>query len=106
MRPPDPLEAMRTRRCRGAAQAEKPRDAAGEVAKPEDGPSQQAARTSTVLAYNLVFDNEPQQKAWYDFVTLLKARYPDEETIAARVLKFIHDESMGLAPARQRGSRP
>ena len=57
-----------------------------------------------VIQYNLVFDNEEQQKAWYAFVRALKTAYPQEETNAARIDKFItawNEAKAGEMPAAQ-----
>lgn len=52
-----------------------------------------------VIKYELIFDNEEQQKQWYEFMKGLKGSYPNIDTIAGRVIQFIRDESLGLARA-------
>lgn len=42
-----------------------------------------------VIAYQLVFDNEVQQNAWFGFLRDLKRKYPDLETVAERIHAFI-----------------
>jgi len=42
-----------------------------------------------VISYQLIFDDEDQQDAWFAFVRRLKDMYPNEPTIAARVTKFL-----------------
>lgn len=42
-----------------------------------------------VIQYNIVFDDETQQQAWFAFIKRLKAQYPDAETFGARIANFI-----------------
>jgi len=42
-----------------------------------------------IIQYALIFDNEEQQKRFMSFLRKLKKEYPDEETSAARLDKFI-----------------
>jgi hypothetical protein len=37
-----------------------------------------------VIQFNIVFDDETQQQAWFAFVKRLKLQYPDDETLGAR----------------------
>lgn len=50
-----------------------------------------------VVSYQLVFDDEDQQKKWYEFVRQLKDQYPKVDTIAGRLMQFIRDEALGIA---------
>ena len=45
------------------------------------------------IAYRMVFDDAVQQEAWFKFVAGLKRKYPDMETVAERVVKFIAEGS-------------
>lgn len=52
-----------------------------------DGPK---ARTlAPVIQFNIVFDDEVQQQAWFGFVKRLKLQYPDDETLGQRLAKHI-----------------
>lgn len=44
------------------------------------------------VKYEIIFDNEDQQKRWYDFLGELKGIYPECETIAERIMKYIGNE--------------
>ena len=48
-----------------------------------------------VVQFNIVFDDEPQQERWFQFVRYLKDSYPDTETLGARLAQFIEDNSLG-----------
>lgn len=41
------------------------------------------------IEYTLVFDTEEQQNQWYAWLRELKKKYPDDETIAQRIIKEI-----------------
>lgn len=45
----------------------------------------------TVIQFNIVFDNELQQSVWFDFVRRLKADYPKDETLGARLAHFLNE---------------
>lgn len=42
-----------------------------------------------IIQYSIIFDDEEQQAAWHEYIKALKAKYPEEETIAARLIKDI-----------------
>lgn len=44
---------------------------------------------SPVIQFNIVFDNDAQQQAWFAFVRELKASYPDADTLGERLQLFI-----------------
>lgn len=44
---------------------------------------------SPVIQFNIVFDDEIQQQAWFGFVKRLKLQYPDDETLGGRLSKHI-----------------
>lgn len=46
-----------------------------------------------VISYNLIFDDEQQQHVWFEFLKDLRARYPDDDTIAERIIRFIQEAS-------------
>lgn len=43
------------------------------------------------ITYEIAFDNEEQQKKWYAFIRALREKYPDEETIADRLMLVIDE---------------
>lgn len=66
------------------------RNPAKELINPETDPADTTMR-GLVVSYKLLFDNEPQQKLWFDFVLYLNGTYQDEETIGARLARFVVD---------------
>lgn len=50
-----------------------------------------------VIQYSIIFDNEAQQHAFYDFLRMLKDRYPDTTTVAGRIAE--HIDTVMVAPA-------
>lgn len=44
-----------------------------------------------VISYNIIFDDEQQQHVWFEFLKDLRARYPDDATIAERIVKFVQE---------------
>lgn len=48
------------------------------------------APLQAIIQYNIVFDDEEQQAVWHGFLRMLKDSY-DDETIAARLIRFIHE---------------
>lgn len=44
------------------------------------------------IQYTIIFDNEQQQKAWHNHIKTLKAKYPDMESIAQRLIEDIKDK--------------
>lgn len=38
------------------------------------------------IVYEIAFNNEEEQREWYDFLGALKRKYPDVDTIAERIL--------------------
>ncbi len=47
--------------------------------------------TSFVISYNIIFDDDQQRDAWYDFLKRLKSAYPDLETVGARLGAYLGD---------------
>lgn len=41
------------------------------------------------VQYTIIFDEDQQQKRWFNFLRYLKKRYPDPETLAARLDLFL-----------------
>ena len=41
------------------------------------------------IVYEIGFENEEQQEKWYQFLRDLKAKYPEDETIAARIMRVV-----------------
>jgi ParB-like chromosome segregation protein Spo0J len=62
---------------------------------PDDGagkkPRKAQGDLSPVIQFNIVFDNEQQQEAWFAFVRQLKGKYPDEETLGARLERHLQE---------------
>jgi hypothetical protein len=57
--------------------------------KPGDSVERSAGRTTkAVIQFNIVFDDEMQQESWFSFVRALKAKYPNAETLGARLALF------------------
>ena len=42
-----------------------------------------------IVHYDIIFDNEEQQKIWYDYMKWLRAKYPEAETNAVRLINHI-----------------
>lgn len=57
----------------------------------EDDDTNGAGLGTAVLSYNLVFDDDSQQQAWFRLIRKMKDRYPDLETHGARLAQFIED---------------
>lgn len=60
-------------------------------------PSGPAGRGDPIIAYNLVFDDKPQQEVWFSFIRHLRSHYKGE-TIAERLTIFL-TENVLLAEA-------
>lgn len=65
-----------------------------DVGGEESGPPR---RSSPVIAYNIVFDDEEQQNCWFAFVKALKQVYPNRETIGQRIQSFIIENGLDTA---------
>jgi len=52
----------------------------------EDGPPRPM---KSIIQFNIVFDDEAQQAAWFAFLKRLKIMHPDEETLGARLALFL-----------------
>jgi hypothetical protein len=76
-------------------QAEMPKTDDDDSGESGGGGGGEETNISTTIAYNLVFEDEHQQKIFFDFLRSLKDRYPDDETVAARVIHFISDAISG-----------
>lgn len=42
-----------------------------------------------IIQYNIIFNNEDEQKEWHDYLKYLKQEYPDLETISERIIEEI-----------------
>lgn len=51
-----------------------------------------------IARYDIIFDNEPQLKAWYAFIRKIKPTYPNERTIGGRISRFLEDWDKTTAP--------
>lgn len=47
------------------------------------------------ICYELTFNNEQEQEEWYEFLGLLKRKFPDVDTIAERVLIAVREWTNG-----------
>lgn len=65
----------------------------------QEGPGGSAGLGDPVIAYNIVFDDESQQQAWYGFLKWLRVEYPDLDTLGARLARFIQDNGYGAYSA-------
>jgi hypothetical protein len=78
----------------GAEELEEFLPPAGE--KSGDTGERSAGRTTkAVIQFNIVFDDEMQQESWFSFVRSLKTKYPDAETLGARLALFVARELAG-----------
>ena len=59
------------------------------LAEPPPPPKPTGA-SSSVVSYTLVFEDEEQQKVWYDFMRWLRKQYPEIETNGDRVTEFLN----------------
>jgi len=59
----------------------------------EDSEPTAAQVPNYIIRYELIFENETQQDVWYKLLKTLKLRYPDLETIGARITQFITDNA-------------
>lgn len=57
----------------------------------EDGIKANALKP--VIQFNIMFDDELQQQAWFAFVKRLKLKYPDAETLGARLTLHFEADS-------------
>jgi ParB-like chromosome segregation protein Spo0J len=56
---------------------------------------EQPKEVNYAIQYNLVFESEGQQSTWFGFIKNLKMMFPDEETLGARLRKFIEENKLG-----------
>ena len=69
----------------------------GELLAPDDkgeAPKERSTDLNPVIQFNIVFDDEGQQQQWFSFVRYLKTKYPDDETLGARLTKFIGEQTV------------
>jgi hypothetical protein len=48
-----------------------------------------------VIQFNIIFDDEQQQQRWFAFIRELKTLYPDEDTLGARLDRFLMERPGG-----------
>jgi hypothetical protein len=48
-------------------------------------------KDSMIIQYNIIFNNEQEQKIWQAFLLQLKQKYQDVDTIAERLIMFIEE---------------
>jgi ParB-like chromosome segregation protein Spo0J len=56
-----------------------------------------AGEMSPVIQFNIVFDTEAQQELWFAFVRQLKTKYPNEETLGARLALYLPEIAASAA---------
>jgi hypothetical protein len=61
------------------------------LAKLEKQNSEDSKMADQSPTAQIVFDDEEQQDKWFEFVKWLKGKYPEYETFAARLSRFIDD---------------
>lgn len=47
--------------------------------------------TGYIIQYNIIFNDEDEQKVWHEYLKRLKDKYPDLETISERIVADIED---------------
>lgn len=57
----------------------------------EDEESSGEETSSYRVTYEIVFNDEDEQKKWYGFINFLKKKYPDDETISERIIKQVEE---------------
>lgn len=62
------------------------------IEKQTDDTKEMADQSPTA---EIVFDDDEQQDLWFEFVKWLKGKYPEYETFAARLSRFIDDTIRG-----------
>lgn len=63
---------------------------ADQAEDPEQPATEEGGGLGTpIIRYDVIFDDEDQQKQWFHFLRYLKKQYPDDETIGARISKFL-----------------
>lgn len=48
--------------------------------------------TGYIIQYNIIFNDEEEQKEWHEYLKRLKDKYPDLETISERIVADINDK--------------
>lgn len=61
----------------------------------QEGPGGLRGLGNPVVAYNIIFEDEAQQQAWFGFVRWLKREYPGLETLGARLHGYITSRGYG-----------
>jgi hypothetical protein len=83
-------EEERAKRLRGTAYTEDDVEQVMEKLRREAERAGSSLRTgSGVISYNLVFETDAQQKAWFAFLGYLKTAYPTATTIGARIVEHL-----------------
>jgi ParB-like chromosome segregation protein Spo0J len=44
-----------------------------------------------VIQYQIIFNDEAEQKIWWNYLALLKTQYPDKETVSERLIEAIEN---------------
>ena len=58
---------------------------------PKDEKEHEEKERGYAIVYEIAFNNEDEQKEWYEFLNTLKRKYPDVDTIAERILIAARD---------------
>ncbi|QIS18561.1 hypothetical protein [Nocardia terpenica] len=57
--------------------------------KPDDALDEAPVPSAGVISYNLIFDNEAQQREWFEFTRWLRRTYKDMDTLAERLTEYL-----------------
>lgn len=87
------LKALQTKGFKLEAVGFKPLDVEA-VLKPPAAPKQSSRIGTGVMQYNLVFDNAEQQQRFFAFIRKLKAGYPGQATVAAKLDAFLDEQDV------------
>ena len=49
-------------------------------------------KSNAVIQYNIIFNDDDEQKIWFGFLRNLKTKYEDVPTISERLVKYIQEE--------------
>src|SRR5579871_4131167 len=77
----------------GFSEAELEKHLSGGEAGGKKKRKERSTDLAPVIQFNIVFDDELQQEQWFGFVRQLKAKYPDEETLGARLAQFLSEQA-------------
>jgi len=69
------------------------------IGEKDDGvPAEDPGLGNPVISYQLIFETEAEQAVWFDFLRWLKAEMPQQETISARLTRFLSEREYVSRP--------